>query len=373
MAWAVKRPSGKWQAKYRAADGAQRSAGTFDTKRAAMQAAVKAEAVKTASSITWGEWVEQWWPSRQIEPATVEAERAMLRKHIEPQWSRVRLSSITRHAVQAWATGLAHEPHNLAPGSAKRVLGIFVSSLSAAIDAQLIESNPAARIKMPPTPRGREVFLTHTQFDALLDAIPHKEDAALVLFLANTGMRWGEAVGLHWHNIDLDRGIITVSDVYSSGEIKPYPKGRRQRYVPVFDWVMENIPVPAKHAGCGVPHRGGRCASSLVFPSHTGKPRDNRNFARRVLRPAMKEAGLEGLGATLHDLRHTYASWLVQGGVSLERISDLLGHSSLNTTQIYAHLAPAKHDELSAALRPTRVADGARTSTIRHYPPLHAI
>ncbi len=370
MAWVVKRSSGKWQGKYRASDGTQKSAGSFDTKRAAMKAALNAESARPTSAVTWGEWVEMWWPTRAIEPATAATEANMVRKHLEPHWQHVPLSSITRHDVQAWVTKLTAE---LSPGSVRRVLGVLVSSLSGALDAGLIEANPAVRIKLPPAPRGREVFLTHEQFAKLIEAIPLKEDAALVLFLANTGIRWGEAAGLHWHNIDIDRGIVTVADVLSSGEIKPYPKGRRQRYVPVFDWVMENIPKPAAVKACTVPHRDGKCRSGLVFPSQGGGARDDRNFSRRVLAPAMQMAGLAELGATLHDLRHTYASWLVQGGVPLERISDLLGHASLSTTQIYAHLAPARHDELAAALRPGRVANGARTATISHFPTLRPV
>lgn len=373
MAWVVQRPSGKYQGKYRGADGKERSAGTFDTKKLAMSAAVAKESGPEASTITWGAWVSEWWPTRAIEPETERTEAGMIRKHLEPTWRNKRVTEITRHDVQAWATKLVSGDKPLSPGSARRVLGVLVSSLSGAIDAGIIDTNPATRIKLPPAPTGREVFLTHEQFDALIEAIPHEEDAALVLFLANTGLRWGEAAGLHWHNLDAERGVIAVADVLSGAEIKPYPKGRRQRHVPVFDWVMENIERPKELAPCPVKHREGKCRSGLVFPAKNGGARDDRNFARRVLAPAMEDAGIAELGATLHDLRHTYASWLIQGGVPIERISELLGHASLSTTQIYAHLAPARHDELAAALRPGRVANGSQTSTLRPVSTLHAV
>lgn len=369
MAWVVKRPSGKWQGKYRSPDGAQRSAGSFSTKRAALKAAVDAENGPELSTLTWGEWVTQWWPTRAIEPATAATEATMVHKHISPTWRSERLSEITRHDVQAWATSLVSGDSALSPGSARRVLGVLVSSLSGAVDAGIIPANPAVRIKLPPAPRGREVFLSREQFDALIDAIPHKDDALLVLFLANTGLRWGEAAGLHWHNLDMSRGIVTVADVHSEGEIKPYPKGRRMRHVPVFDWVTENLDEPRSFSGCGIPHREGACRSALVFPARGGGVRDDRNFSRRVLKPALEDAGLSHLGVTLHDLRHTYASWLVQGGVSLERIADLLGHASLSTTQIYAHLAPARHDELAAALRP----GGAQRNAVKSEPATHLL
>lgn len=271
----------------------------------------------------------------------------MIQKHIAPRWADTRLMDITRHDVQAWATGLIPD---LSPASAKRVLGVFVSSLSGAIDAGLLAANPATRIKLPPAPQGREVFLTKEQFARLVDAIPHASDAAVVQLLAGTGIRWGELAGLHWHNLDVSAGMVTVRDVFSAGEIKPYPKGRRMRRVPVFAWSLENLAVPARPMPCAVPHRDGKCQSGLVFSTRDSTALDDRNFYRRVMAPALRKAGLEQLGATLHDLRHTYASWLVQAGVPLERIAELLGHGSINTTKIYAHLAPARHDDIAAAL-----------------------
>ncbi|MBC9954904.1 tyrosine-type recombinase/integrase [Leucobacter sp. cx-42] len=387
MAWAVKRPSGKWQGKYRNAAGESRSAGTFKLKRDAMEAASKAEysaiepkaAEPTNAEITWGEWCEQWWLTRVAENTTLASEDSMIQKRIAPTWRDVRLVDISKHDVQAWASTLlvAQKPVGkekalkaLQPASVRRVLNVFVSSLSSAVDANLIDSNPAMSVKLPPNPQGKEVFLTQAQFKALVDAIDHTEDAALVTWLAYTGMRFGEAAGLHWHNVDETRMLATVADVYDGSEIKPYPKGRRQRFVPIFDFLLDDLERPTTATGCGVKHRDGKCKSSLVFTTHTGMPVDRRNFTKRVLAPALEEAKLDKLGVTLHDLRHTYASWLIQGGQPLERIAELLGHASLSTTQIYAHLAPARHDAILASLRG---ANGAQKSILSDNPPLRAV
>lgn len=354
MAFTEVRANGRVRGGFRDATGRKVWVpGTFSSKRAAMRAAIDAEAEArdakpknlAAIDMTWGEWCEAWWPTRAIEPATADNEGSMVRNHIAPTWADVPLADINRHDVQAWATGLTG---TLGPASVKRVLGVMVSSLSAAIDAELLDSNPANRIKLPPAPQGKEVYLTRAQFERFADAIPYANDTAIVQMLAGTGMRWGELAGLHWHNLDVDGGMVTVADVASAGEIKPYPKGRRQRRVPVFEFSFENLVVPAKVVPCNVPHRHGKCPSGLVFPSGTNGALDDRNFYRRVMEPAMKKADLDGLGATLHDLRHTYASWLVQAGVPLERIALLLGHASTNTTQIYAHLAPTQHADLAA-------------------------
>ena len=354
MAWAEQRAPKQWRGLYRDRDGTKhRVPGTFTTKTAARDAATAAEvaAQSTATMLrkqkmpTWGEWCERWWKARAIEPATHATESGMVRVHIAPEWGRVRLDEINKMDVQRWVNSL-----NLATESRRRVLGVFVSSLSSAVEQELISSNPATSIKLPPRAQGREVFLTKEQFGALVNEIPNRNDRAIVKMLAGTGMRWGELAGLHWNNVDLHRLIVTVRDVSSAGEIKPYPKGRRQRHVPIFEWGIEDIDLTAPRSTCKVHHREGVCESGLVFHTANGGAIDHRNFSKRVLKPALKRAGLEHLGATLHDLRHTYASWLAGAGIPLARIGELLGHASVTTTQIYAHLQPARHDDLAAAI-----------------------
>lgn len=373
MAWAEERGPKRWRGLYRDSAGAKcRVPGTFATKKAAKAAAQKAEVtanshqgrMRTGASPTWGEWCERWWTARAVEPATLGSEMSMIKTHIAPRWADIKIDEIRRLDVQEWVAGLP-----VAQESSRRILGVLVSSLSAAVEEGVLDMNPAHRIKMPPRPQGREVFLSKDQFSALAAAIPKPEDRAVIKMLAGTGMRWGELAGLHWHNLDLARGIVTVRDVHSAKEVKPYPKGRKQRHVPLFDWVVEDIDDTATRVACGAIHRVGICASGLVFHTSTGQPITSRNFSRRVLAPALKRAGLGGIGLTLHDLRHTYASWLVQAGIPLERVAELLGHASITTTQIYAHLMPAKHDDLEAALG----ANWGQTSTLSHYKPLLSV
>lgn len=354
MAYAEKRGS-VYRGIYRDNTGQKRSVpGTFDRKRDALHAAntleVKAKRSKADASKfgkTWGAWCSEWWGKRAVERSTLTSESSMINKHIAPRWADTRVSEITRPDVQSWANTLAE---TLKPGTARRILNVFVSSLSAAVESNLIDANPATRIKLPPAPQGREVFLSREEFAAMLSGIPDGRDAAVAQFLVGTGIRWGELAGLHWHNIDFDTGMVTVADVYDRSVIKPYPKARRVRRVPFFPWAVENLPDPSTAVPCSVEHTDGACRSGLVFRTRAGGPLSDRNYSRRVLAPALAKAGLGGLGATLHDLRHTYASWLIQSGVPLERIAELLGHSSVTTTRIYAHLAPAQHNDLAAAM-----------------------
>ncbi|MGK0740487.1 tyrosine-type recombinase/integrase [Leucobacter sp. Z1108] len=340
---------------YRDSAGVKRYApGTFPKMKAAKDAASRLELASRRSKTdaamhgkTWGEWCAEWWPKRPVERSTLKSEHSMVKKHIMPKWAGVRVTGISRPDVQEWANELADQ---LTPGTARRIMNVFVSSLSAAIDANIIDANPATRIKLPPTPQGREVYLTREQFAAVDNGIASARDSAVAEFLVGTGLRWGELAGLHWHNLDLDTRMVTVADTFDRQVIKPYPKGRKIRRVPFFEWAVENLETPEAFHPCPVPHTDGPCRSGLVFHTRTGGPLSDRNYYRRVLAPALAKAGLESLGATLHDLRHTYASWLVQSGIPLERIAELLGHSSVATTRIYAHLAPTQHDDLARAI-----------------------
>lgn len=389
MAWTEKLPSGKYRGMYRLPNGEKRSIGTFPHKKAARDAAIEAEGkIKQPGwrdprigETTWSQWFELWWASRAVEPSTKTNELSMIEIHIRPRWGDVPLASIKRHEVQAWLMSILQEnigtedhPRYRQPSTARRILNSFVSSLTAAVDAEIIIANPALRMKLPPNAPGTQVFLTREQYAKLSDAADSIETKAIFDFLVGTGVRWGEFAGLHLHNLDLETGFVTIADVTDGKEIKPYPKGRRARRVPIMQWSVDHLEIPDP-TPCGLPHRGRKnrsCPSGLVFSTGTGAPLDDRNFSQRFLGPALKRAGLDDLGFSLHDFRHTYASWLVQDGVPLARIAELLGHASITTTEIYAHFAPVVIDDIRNALPDPRGANVGQTAKIREYMPLHA-
>ena len=103
-----------------------------------------------------------------------------------------------------------------------------------------------------------------------------------------------------------------------------------------------------------------------MFTAAGGGPLDDRNWSRRVLQPALERAGLGDSGYTIYTFRHTYASWLVQAGVPLARVAQLMGHKSITTTEIYAHLAPAVADDVRLALpQPTASTAASATPSLR--------
>lgn len=323
-----------------------RSAGTFPHKKRALAEATAREVEASlpgwrdprAAGRKWGDWCDAWWPTRSVSESTMRSDESALTKHLRPRWGNVPLADITRHEVRAWAAQLRRD--GLAESSVRRYVQILSASLSAAVDAEIIASNPAFRLKLPMGEIDVVRYLTRDEVGEILDAAPTDRDQALIALLVGCGLRWGEAVGLHAHRVDLRSGRLRVVEVWSTRtrSLKPYPKGRRARTVPIPFWVAEKI-APFMHAG------------DLLFPDV-----DINNWRKRVWAHLPTDA-------RIHDLRHTYASWLLQDKVSLAQVGKLLGHVSPSTTQRYAHLAEEADESILMALPdPSRVAERVATS-----------
>jgi integrase len=352
MAWPEKLPSGKWRGVYRDATGARRTAegGPYAHKAAAVRAAAAAEeaarrkvgADPRAAHRTWGEWVVEWWPSRGVEASTLQADEGRLRNHLEPRWGQVKLGAIRRQDVRAWAADLGRK--GLAPATVLQCVSLLSGSLAAAVDAELLDSNVVAGLakKLPSPPPGQERFLTREEYVAIRDQLPTRRDQLIADTLVSTGLRWGELAGLHRWRLDVQRGRVSVIEAWSerAGQIKAYPKGRRAREVPVPGYLLDDLAEVLADAGersCGLTHAGGVCRSGLLLTTASGTVLRNSNWAGSVWGPSVKAAGVGQV--RIHDLRHTYASWLLQDGVSLAEVGQLLGHMSPVTRQRYAWLA----------------------------------
>lgn len=352
MGWPEKLPSGKYRGVYRDTNGARRTAkgGPFTHKAAAARAAAAAEAEARrriggdpdAAHRTWGEWVEEWWPSRTVEASTLQADEGRRRNHLEPRWGGVKLGAIRRQDVRAWAAGLGRQ--GLAPATVQRCVALLSASLTAAVDQEILTSNVVSGLakSLPAAAPGQERYLAREEYVAIREQLPTRRDQLVADVLVSTGLRWGEMAGLHRWRLDVERGRLMVVEAWAEtdGTIKAYPKGRRAREVPVPRWLLEDLEQLTPEASqktCGLTHKGGRCRSPLLLATASGTVLRNSNWAGAVWGPSVKAAGVGQV--RIHDLRHTYASWLLQDGVPLAEVGQLLGHESPVTTQRYAWLS----------------------------------
>src|SRR5215471_9405378 len=208
----------------------------------------------------------------------------------------------------------------LSPAAVNRPLAVLRHLLRLAHEEWgALESIP--RIRTEKEPQGRLRWLTKEEANELLDACRRSRNPALadlVEFALFTGVRQGEALGLTWDHVDRARGVIRL-EVTKSG---------RRRDVPLnanADAVLARRRTPA--------------AKGYVFGSR------NWNSFRSAWEAAMASAGIERF--RFHDLRHTFASWLVQRGRTMREVQEALGHQTITMTMRYSHLAP---DHLRAAV-----------------------
>lgn len=375
MPWAEQLPSGKYRGVYRDRRGNRRSAGTFPHKIAAEKAAIIAEDKARSAGWrdpkagfrTWGSWCEDWWATRPIEAGTAKRDEPRRDMYLLPKWGDVALADITRLEVKAWAAQLLRTRGGngqlLAPSTVQRIVYMLSASLNAAIDAEILTTNPAYRIKIAKGETSSERFLSAKEFELLLAKMPTPFDQALAATLAGTGMRWGEAVGLQVQRVDLARGVIRVAEVWDDtmGRPKKYPKGRKARTIPVPDWVLDELRDLI-----------GDRRTGLVFAKSTGRPPSSTNWRSRVWVKAVEKSKIGHV--RVHDLRHTCASWLINDGWTLAEVGAHLGHTSPQTTQIYAHLLPTDRGRVLRAIpRPRRGADVGQTDQVTQYPPLRAV
>lgn len=183
-------------------------------------------------------------------------------------------------------------------------------------DYEITLSNPFTSIKFTEEDHIPN-YLTLDQYNRLLDAAQKSGNHNLhdfIRLLAMTGCRPKELLTLTWDNVHLDKKQFIVRNYFSKSKRTMY-KYLNQT---AFD-VLKN--------------KSDKKTGSHVFMNpKTGKP--YTTFTKSFTRCKTKA----GIKCTLYDLRHTYASWLVQGGVTIYTVKDLLGHEDIESTQRYAHL-----------------------------------
>lgn len=343
MPWTEKQPSGRYRACWRDARNVKHSRSGFIQQAQAKRYAGEQEANTRRGlagyggrTITWGSWQSTWLDLRRVEPSTAESDATRLTRWVEPRWGKVPLARIDTEDVQTWVNELEE---SMGPASVAKVYHLLSASLRAAVRYKRLAVSPCVDIEIPEPPPGGERFLTRAEFDAAAFFLtsPYREAA---IGLVGTGMRFGEMAGLHWSRIDHMAESIDIVETWTGSEVKPYPKGGSLSYrrVPLPSWLAEALPEDPGVRSCGLQHRkGSRCRSGLVFTGPRGAPLDHRNMLRRHWLPALQRAGVDR--ARQHDLRHTYASWLAQDGVSMTVIAELLGQSETSVTARYVHLA----------------------------------
>lgn len=235
-----------YRVRYRTPDNRGTQKRGFTTKRDAERWANRVEVAKmtgdfvapSSGRITIDELGPAWLERRRgyLKPSAYAPLESAWRLHVQTRWGRTPLAEVRTSAVGLWVTELSH---SLSPTVVRRTHQVLSGVLADAVRDNLIARNLAAGVKLPRLTSKRKMYLTHGQVQALADAAG--EHGALVLTLAYTGLRWGEAVGMRVRDLDmLRRRAAVVENAVQVGATVHVgtPKTHKQRTVPLPEFLL---------------------------------------------------------------------------------------------------------------------------------------
>ncbi len=323
-------------------------------KHAAQEIAKKIEAKLTLGAFnldksekqipTFGEYAKTW--IELTVPATCKAisvadYTGLLDNHVLPVFSKLPVTEITRMTVKGFLMKKSNEGY--APSTVVHIKNAISGVLNLAIDDEIIQVNPAHKLGKIVRDKGLKLRfepLDKNETSKLLNAFKehHPIHYPMALTLSRTGMRIGEAIGLQWGDIDFNGGFITIQRGRSKSRTET-PKNGKSRRVDMSNQLTETLKQLKRQRMEEKLKNGWKEIPEWVFISEQGTPLIEGHWRERVFNKALGKAKLRKV--RIHDLRHGYASQLIQAGESLAYIRDQLGHHSIKVTvDIYGHLAP---------------------------------
>jgi integrase len=322
---------------------------TFDTISAAKSwrqdayAALRAGDLSAERGPTLREAAEQWLAGARgghvrtrsgdrYKPSAIRSYEDNLERRVYPDLGNARLGELRHADLQALVDRLAEQGH--APSTIQTSVTPLRAIYRRALIRGLVATNPTRGLEVPAVRSKPRQFCSPEEAEQLLAALA-PEDRPLWACAFYSGLRRGELTALRWDDVDLATGLIRVRRGWDqhAGEVEPKSRhGRR------------NVPIPAALRDYLLEHklRGGE---GRVF----GTAHDVRSVAERAVRTTWPNAELRAI--TMHEARHTYASFMIAAGVNTKALSTYMGHGSIGVTlDLYGHLMPGAEDEAAALL-----------------------
>jgi integrase len=279
----------------------------------------KAENHRFKDVPTFGEFFyERFLPFVKARKRSWQTDEVLARNHLLPAFEPFRLNRIMRGDVLAFQD--AAHAKGYAPGTCNRMLVLLKFMYNCAIRWEILPStgNPCVGVDPLDDNGARERYLSAPEVQRLFEELDNNRNvqvAQVVRLLLYTGARKREVLDARWEHVDFDRRLLTV----------PLSKSGKPRYIPLSDAAVELLQ--------GLPRVDD--IPWVFFNPKTRKPPVSIFYAWDSIRA---KVGLKEV--RLHDLRHSFASFLVNSGRSLYEVQRLLGHHDPKMTMRYAHLSP---------------------------------
>lgn len=335
----VRKPSGKgWQVDFQLNGVRYRKSSPLDTKAAAesLEARMRQELSEKGTldhlftepekenleaNQSFTEFSEQWMTAYVMvnnKPSEQRTKRRILNTSLIPFFGKSKLDGIKTVDIESYKA--KELQRGMTAKTINNRLAVLRKCLVTAVEWEKLDRVPKVQLLKTTPPKFR--YISETEVQTIVSASVTPTERAMVLVAARTGLRFSELRALEWGDIDFSLRLLTVRRCAVLKDVGT-PKNGRIRHV--------SLTIDALKALESIREKSG-----LVFTFH-GKMRVHWSSLCR-LQQACKKAGIEPIG--WHTLRHTFASQLVNRGATLQAVQTLLGHSTVNMTQRYAHMAP---------------------------------
>ena len=344
----VHKRGSKWEARWRVGEKQYSKSGFHYKKDAEKYEADQRRLIKSHSfvspeqaKITMSDLAKEWFDSLSTSDRTRSDYESIWMRSIEPQWATLRLEHIKPDAVSKWMAGLRKQ---YSPGTVRKTFTVFKQVLDLAVTQERLTVNPAVRAKelggkgfLPSLKSTKETpVLTHQQVVDLAEACgPYR---LMVLVMAYTGVRFGEAIALQARDINIAKNRLTVLRAFTDvrGRLQlTTPKSGQSRTIPIPEFLIPDLMTHLFQL---------QDSEDFLFTATKGGPIRYRTWRKSFFDPAVRRVDLAGV--TPKCLRNTYASLSTQAGTTPKQLQDALGHSDIRLTMdLYTSLYDSDRDD----------------------------
>lgn len=324
--------------------------------------------------ITFQEWIEEFlvnYKKNEVKITTYEGYIRIYRKHIkDTQIGETALNRVTTEMLQAYYNDKLNDGYN---SKTVRAISIVIgAALNMAVKLKMLSENPNRYTSIPKKKKYEAAVLSAEEVRRIVKEAKAEEIYPIVVTTVYTGMRKGEVMALKWENVDFQKRRIYIKNSLCRIEgDQPDENGCRHaryeilepktkesvRMVPMLDEVYDALMLQKdRQESDKQRYRDIYLDHGLVFADLCGDYLPQRQFMDKY-HAFLKKYGITDI--RFHDLRHTFATLLIESDVSMKVVQELLGHSTITTSMdIYTHVSDEKKEQALDRLRQRNVGIG---------------